>query len=527
MGAFSNLELYVDTRIESPAKNDSTKTLPEKAVGDTITFQFFVPAGEGHPTNGYTIELALQGKTFTDYIGTISGTDWRGNALSSTGTAKLSALSITPVSVPNSGYLGQVKLPVKRAIGGGDTLLVRSLSMTSGRDVDPLDVSKAKIGFVSASVCVGDFDGNGSVNLGDFLSFVDVFGKSSSDAGFDVQMDLDSNGQVDLGDFLAFVDVFGSECGSPPPPPPPSGDGVRATGSTVVIWGWGKDPLAFSYSPDGRFVIYQLYTYDYPTHDRDRPYVIARIHSDGANTRPEVHLTTLKHNTYNMAWSPDGRYIVFEDMTGNNNIDLFRIDADGSNEMDVRRNADVNNRIQLTFSSRRDHGATWSPDGRSILYHSVRRRMPQPGTKGLYKIDIEYGPRDSTKVILDFPDTGLASVISSALGPVATVGDMATLQNLSAQSSGIRDLTGLAHAINLTELNLQGNDVSDIRLLTGLTKLTRLLLAGNRISDISPLVQNTGLGSGDHVDLRANPLNNTSKNTHIATLRARGVTVLF
>ncbi len=64
----------------------------------------------------------------------------------------------------------------------------------------------------AASACPGDFDGNGSVDIADFLAFVDVFGKSSSDAGFDMRMDLDSNGSVNIADFLAFVDVFGSTC---------------------------------------------------------------------------------------------------------------------------------------------------------------------------------------------------------------------------------------------------------------------------------------------------------------------------
>ena len=41
------------------------------------------------------------------------------------------------------------------------------------------------------------------------------------------------------------------------------------------------------------------------------------------------------------------------------------------------------------------------------------------------------------------------------------------------------------------------------------------------------LVANTGLGSGDLVDLRNNPLNTISLNTHIPALRSRGVEVPF
>ena len=72
------------------------------------------------------------------------------------------------------------------------------------------------IGFSSnaASACPGDFDGNGRVDIADFLSFVDVYGSSSSDSNYNAQMDLDSNGSVNIADFLAFVNVYGSECDS-------------------------------------------------------------------------------------------------------------------------------------------------------------------------------------------------------------------------------------------------------------------------------------------------------------------------
>ena len=85
---------------------------------------------------------------------------------------------------------------------------------------------------------------------------------------------------------------------------------------------------------------------------------------------------------------------------------------------------------------------------------------------------------------------------------------MATLTRLEATYSGISDLTGLEGATNLTWLNLYENN----------------------INDISPLVANTGLGSGDTVDLGGNYLlsiNPTSINTHIPILQSRGVTVEF
>lgn len=59
-----------------------------------------------------------------------------------------------------------------------------------------------------------------------------------------------------------------------------------------------------------------------------------------------------------------------------------------------------------------------------------------------------------------------------------------------------------------------------------MTNLTTLWLYNN-ISDLSPLVANTGLGSGDVVDVWDNPLSATSINTHIPALQERGVEVRF
>jgi len=54
-----------------------------------------------------------------------------------------------------------------------------------------------------------DFDGNGTVGIGDFLLFVTQFGLSRGDAGYDARFDLDGNGTIGISDFLIFVDAFG------------------------------------------------------------------------------------------------------------------------------------------------------------------------------------------------------------------------------------------------------------------------------------------------------------------------------
>ena len=54
-----------------------------------------------------------------------------------------------------------------------------------------------------------DFDGDGIVGIADFLLFLEQFGFSEDDEGYDARFDLDGDGIIGVGDFLIFVDNFG------------------------------------------------------------------------------------------------------------------------------------------------------------------------------------------------------------------------------------------------------------------------------------------------------------------------------
>jgi len=68
--------------------------------------------------------------------------------------------------------------------------------------------------------------------------------------------------------------------------------------------------------------------------------------------------------------------------------------------------------------------------------------------------------------------------------------------------------------------------------LAKLTQLTSLSLYHNQISDIKPLVDNSGIDSGDVVELYdpdygTNPLSSISCRVYIPQLEDRGVTVEY
>ena len=54
-----------------------------------------------------------------------------------------------------------------------------------------------------------DFDGNGIVDIPDFLLFVDAFGSKEGQERYDAKYDLDGNSEIGIPDFLIFVDSFG------------------------------------------------------------------------------------------------------------------------------------------------------------------------------------------------------------------------------------------------------------------------------------------------------------------------------
>ena len=134
--------------------------------------------------------------------------------------------------------------------------------------------------------------------------------------------------------------------------------------------------------------------------------------------------------------------------------------------------------------------------------------------------------KDAPSPAVAIPDANFRAAIEAALdkanGVPITQADMATLDSLEANDADISDLTGLEFAVNLKWLDLSSNNITDISVLEGLTNLTHLTLSSNDIADLASLVANTGLGTGDTVDLTDNPLNVTSQDTHIPSLRARG-----
>ena len=128
------------------------------------------------------------------------------------------------------------------------------------------------------------------------------------------------------------------------------------------------------------------------------------------------------------------------------------------------------------------------------------------------------------------PLVGLTSleylnIQSNSVSDLSPLAELTNLDRLVLHHNAISNLSPLAGLTKLEKLYLHNNSISDLSPLAGLTKLETLHLHNNSISDLSPLVANIGLGIGDTIVVVGNPLSDISINTHISTLRSRGITV--
>ena len=152
------------------------------------------------------------------------------------------------------------------------------------------------------------------------------------------------------------------------------------------------------------------------------------------------------------------------------------------------------------------------------------------------------------------PLSGLTTLVQvqlniNSISDISALSELTNLTILTLAANSITNFSALSGLTSLTILDLSGTSITDINsVLSGLTSLTSLSVANNSITDISvlsglpptprtsiglgnnpdlidiqPLLNNTGLGAGDDVDLRGTMVSCED----VALLEAKGVTVTF
>ena len=157
-----------------------------------------------------------------------------------------------------------------------------------------------------------------------------------------------------------------------------------------------------------------------------------------------------------------------------------------------------------------------------LRFNSITDISPLSGLTNLTILDLSFNSITDISAL-----SGLTSLTTLELGfnsitDISALSGLMSLTVLELDHNSITDISALSGLTSLTELRLNSNSITDISALSGLTSLTQLILHTNHdLSNIQPLLDNTGLGAGDTVDLRDTNLSCTD----VATLEAKGVSV--
>ncbi len=250
----------------------------------------------------------------------------------------------------NSGLVGTIRFRTTAAFSGTEIRLVRG-DFVRGGQIETV-VLNIRIALQVSDAPSSDFNGDGIVNLADFLLFVSRFGSRQGDGMYETLYDLDRDSVIGISDFLIFVSDFGKRVSSPvsPPVPPPPTGSVTMPGVRLLQLAQNYGDVEYlTYSPDGSRIAFVS-----ERGDNDAIYV---MNADGSNP---IRLTQNYDDVEYLAYSPDGSRIAFVSERGDNDA-IYVMNADGSNPIRLTQNYD-----DVEYLA-------YSPDGSQIAFVSERR----------------------------------------------------------------------------------------------------------------------------------------------------------
>ena len=449
-------------------------------------------------------------------------------ALPSQGTnptyVEIGMASLGGQATANSGLLGTIRFRTTGAFTSTAIRLVRA-ELSRGGQIESvtMDVHVALQLSVSTPPSP-DFNGDGIVNIADLVLFVDFYGTKRGDGKYEAKYDLDSDGEIGISDLRVFVNDFLE------PVPLPSGspdlivESPSVSNSTLTVGQPFTLQATVRNQGSGQSAATTLWYYQ-----SVNATISASDTRVGSNAIGSLNASSSSVESISLnAPSSTGTYyygacvasVSGESNTGNNCSRAVRVTVSAGGGSTIVDIPDANLRTAIETALGKASGA---PITRSEMASLAHLNAPSSNISDLTGLEFATG---LTRLYLDIEWVDGRPINSNEISDLLPLANLTSLTWLNLSGNLISDVSALSNLTNLTWLTLDDNSIT-VSTLSGLTNLRNLDLGNNSISDLSPLVANTGLGSGDEVDVRNNPLSTTSLNTHILALQGRGVTVLF
>jgi len=153
---------------------------------------------------------------------------------------------------------------------------------------------------------------------------------------------------------------------------------------------------------------------------------------------------------------------------------------------------------------------------------SVTDLSPLSGLTAMRELSIYDNPFSDLSPLAGLTALTTLNVGSTAVSDLSPVSGLTALQTLWVDGTNVTSLSAISGLTALTTLFAGNAQITDISGLQGLTALTTVLLGFNAsLADIDALINNTGMGAGDSVNLQGTAV----LCTDVDALRATGATV--
>ena len=161
-----------------------------------------------------------------------------------------------------------------------------------------------------------------------------------------------------------------------------------------------------------------------------------------------------------------------------------------------------------------------------LLVNSITDISPLSGLTTLVQVQLNNNSVSDISALSELTNLTILTLAANSITNLDALSGLTSLTHLDFSVNSITDISALTGLTSLRTINLSNNSITDISALSGLpaTPRTSISLGNNPdLIDIQPLLNNTGLGAGDDVELRGTMVSCED----VALLEAKGVTVTF